>query len=196
MKDIFEIRVHGRGGQGAKTATIILAEAAMNKGKHIQAFPEYGAERQGAPIRSYTRISDKKMTIHCGVTNPDVVAVIDPTLLKSIPVAEGLTENGILLANTIDSPDEVRKIVGFNTGKVYTFDATGISQKHLGRNLPNMPLLGAVLKIAELDNIETLKGINIDDIKSLVEHKFRRRYGQDIVNKNNEAIMEAYNEVK
>ena len=113
MKDILEIRIHGRGGQGAKTASQFIAEAALGEGKNIQAFPEYGPERAGAPMKAYTRISDKQITTYAPVVNPDVVIVIDPTLVKSANVTEGLTDDGILIVNTPKSAEELKKETGF-----------------------------------------------------------------------------------
>ena len=144
-KDIFEIRFHGRGGQGAKTAAALLAEAAIEAGKYVQSFPEYGAERQGAPVKAYTRISDKPIYLHSGVTNPNVVVVFDQTLLKSIPVTEGLDDKGLLIINTNQKIDEIKKIVNFK-GKIIIIDAVKIALEELGRAVTNTAMLGAVEK--------------------------------------------------
>ena len=151
MKDILEIRIHGRGGQGAKTASQFIAEAALGEGKMIQAFPEYGPERAGAPMKAYARISDKAITTYAPVVNPDIVMVIDPTLLKSVDVTEGLGDEGVLIVNTPKSSEELKKETGFK-GKVYTVDATKISIDSVGRNLPNTPMLktNATIKGVEL----------------------------------------------
>jgi pyruvate ferredoxin oxidoreductase gamma subunit len=187
-KDMLEIRWHGRGGQGAKTAALLLAEAAMDAGKFIQAFPEYGPERAGAPMKAYTRISDKHIDIHCGVAHPDYVVVIDPTLLNSVPVTEGLTENGILLVNTKDSPAEVRKILNMQGGKVFTLDATQVAMDVLGKPIPNTPMVGAL--------IGATKVIDPKALHSKIHHKFFDKLGQKGVDQNIKAIEKAIMEVK
>src|SRR3989338_8786448 len=126
-----EVCWHGRGGQGAKTASQFLGEAALETGKYIQAFPEYGPERAGAPMRAYTRISDEPIYIHSSVTDPDVVVVIDPTLLGYVDVTEGLSDKGILLVSTEQSPAEIRKLTNFTKGKVGTVDASRIALETL-----------------------------------------------------------------
>src|SRR3989338_699385 len=135
MKDMIEIRIHGRGGQGAKTASQFIVEAALGEGKFIQAFPEYGPERSGAPMKAYARISDKPIVSYAPVVHPDVVIVIDSTLIALTNVAEGLTEKGILLVNTPKSAEEIRKEVNFK-GKIYAINATKISIDTVGKNLP------------------------------------------------------------
>ena len=184
---MIEVRWHGRGGQGAKTAAQFLAEAALDAGKYIQAFPEYGPERAGAPIRTYTRISAKPINLHCGVTNPEYVVVIDPTLL-SPNVAEGLTDKGALLVNTIESVDLVRQKTGFKEGKVATVDATKISLDTLGKPMPNMPMLGALLKIAPL--------VELDALYERIKAKFLKKIGEEKTKANIAGIKRAYEEVK
>ncbi len=187
MKDMIEIRIHGRGGQGAKTASQFIAEAALEKGKHIQSFPEYGPERAGAPMMAYNRISDKAITVYAPVVNPDVVMVIDPTLLGCIEVTEGLTKDGILIVNTPKSADEVKKEVGFK-GKIYTVDATKISIDTVGRNLPNTPMLGALVKVTKI--------IPIDSIKKCIEDKFLEKLGEEKTNATIRGVELAYKAVK
>ena len=184
---MIEVRWHGRGGQGAKTAAQFLAEAALDAGKYIQAFPEYGPERAGAPIRTYTRISVKPINLHCGVTNPEYVVVIDPTLL-SPNVAEGLTDKGALLVNTIESVDSVRQKTGFKEGKVATVDATKISLDTLGRPMPNLPMLGALLKVIPL--------VELDVLYEKIKAKFSKKIGEEKTNANIVGIKRAYEEVK
>jgi len=187
-KDIFEIRFHGRGGQGAKTAAALLAEAAIEAGKYVQSFPEYGAERQGAPIKAYTRISDKPIYLHSGVTNPNIVVVVDQTLLKSIPVTEGLDEGeGLLIVNTNQSIDEVRGLVGYN-GKIFVIDAVKIALEELGRAVTNTAMLGAVEKLTNIVDFETLKS-------HMFKH-FEYHLGKDLAEKNVKAFERAYNEVQ
>lgn len=187
MTDIFEVRIHGRGGQGAKTASQFIAEAALDQGKHIQAFPEYGPERSGAPVKAFVRISDKPIHTYAPVISPDVVIVIDSTLIGPIDVAEGLDKDGTLLVNSDETPDEIKKITGFN-GKVYTVDATKISFDTVGRNLPNTPMLGAFIKITEK--------ISLDSVIDKVKHKFLKKIGEEKTNKTIEAVKLAFDEVK
>lgn len=188
MKKMFEIRWHGRAGQGAKTAALLLAETALGEGKYIQGFPEYGPEREGAPIKAYTRISDTPIFIHSGVTNPDAVAVLDITLLDVVDVAEGLPETGALLVNTNQEPGLIRKKLGLKNGKVYTVDATSISLEILGRNLPNMPMVGALIK--------ALPVFSVDTLIAGVQKKFGKKFSSKIIEGNVSAIRKAYEEVK
>ena len=150
-----EIRWHGRGGQGAVTASKLLAEAALEEGKYFQGMPDYGAERMGTPIRAYTRISSAPIKPYCQVTEPDVVVVLDPTLLGIIDITEGLKEDGIILVNSIASPQQICSQLNYK-GKIGTIDATGITMEVLGRNLPNTPMLGALVKATGIVNKESL----------------------------------------
>jgi len=186
MKDIFEVVIHGRGGQGAKTASQFIAEAAMGKGKYIQSFPEYGPERAGAPMVAYARISDKPITTYAPIVNPDVVMVIDPTLIGSINVLEGLTDKCALIVNTNKSPDEIRKKTGFK-GKIYAVDATKISIETVGKNLPNTPILGALVKITDI--------ISLNALKDSVKKKFLKKLGEEKTNSTIKGIELAYNSV-
>lgn len=188
MKDLLEIRWHGRGGQGAKTAAQFLAESALDTGKSIQAFPEYGPERAGAPIRAYTRISDRPINIHSPVTNPDIVVVIDPTLLETVDVADGLDESGILIVNTTETVDSVRRKARYKKGKVATCDATKISLELLGMPMPNTPMLGALLKIKPIVPIEALE--------KEVRKKFLKKIGEEKTEANIKAIKRAFKETK
>ncbi|MFH1868704.1 MAG: 2-oxoacid:acceptor oxidoreductase family protein [Candidatus Omnitrophota bacterium] len=185
---MIEVRWHGRGGQGAKTASQFLAEAALDAGKYIQAFPEYGPERAGAPIKAFTRIDDAPMTIHCSVTNPEAVVVIDPTLLETIDVTEGLGEDGVLLVNSPDDPKVIREKLKFNKGKVATVDATKISLETLGIPMPNTPMLGALIKVTPLVTLEALIG--------KIRDKFLKKIGEEKTNANIEGIKRAYEEAK
>jgi len=156
MAELTEIRWHGRGGQGVVTAGKLLAETAMGAGQYFQAFPDYGPERMGAPIRAFTRLSSKPITIHSQIEEPDVVLVLDPTLLGTVAVAEGLEEDGALLVNTAMSPAEVRQITGFHTGRVFTVDASHIAIEEMGREITNTPMLGAFAHATGLFDIEDL----------------------------------------
>jgi len=183
-----EIAWHGRGGQGAKTASQFLGEAALDIGKYIQAFPEYGPERAGAPMKAFTRISDEPIYVHSSVSEPDIVIVIDPTLLGSVNVTEGLEDNGILLVNTEKSPEDIRKIVNFKHGKVGTVDATKIALETLKIPMPNMPMLGAFLKV---NNI-----VSIDEVSEIVKAKFIKKLGEEKTKANIEGIKRAYSELR
>jgi len=186
-KGIVEIRIHGRGGQGAKSAAQLIVEAAMEQNKQIQAFPEYGPERSGAPMVTYARISDKPITTYQPVLNPDVVIVIDPTLLGQVDVTKGMGKDGILIVNSTKEPGEIRKQTGF-AGKVYTADATGISIRLLGKNLPNTPMLGAMIKVAGVISMEALK--------KKIESMFLKKIGPEKTQANIDAITAAYEGVK
>ena len=183
-----EVCWHGRGGQGAKTASQFLGEAALDIGKYIQAFPEYGHERAGAPMKAFTRISDEPIYVHSSVTKPDVVIVIDSTLLGSVDVTEGMEDNGVLLVNTEKSPEDIRKIVNFKHGKVGTVDATKIALETLKIPMPNMPMLGAFLKINTI--------VSIDEVAEIVKAKFIKKLGEEKTKANIEGIKRAYNELK
>ncbi|RKY98470.1 MAG: pyruvate synthase [Candidatus Hydrothermota bacterium] len=186
-KEMLEIRWHGRGGMGAKTAALLLGEAMIHQGKYIQAFPEYGPERRGAPVTSYNRISDNPIKIHYGIKEPDVVMVLDPTLLQTERVREGLNEDTILIVNSKMQPEEIKKKFNINA-KVYTVDATGISEEILGRNLPNTPMLGALVRVTGL--------IDFDTFLKAVEERLKVKYKENIVKGNLKAIKKAYEEVK
>ena len=145
MNKPVEIRWHGRGGQGAKTACLLLADAAFSSGKYVQGFPEYGPERMGAPITAYNRISDERCTVHSNIYNPDYVVVVDETLLESVDVTAGLASEGAIIINTEKTPAEVRPLLNGYAGKVCTIDARRISEETLGKNFPNTPMLAAAV---------------------------------------------------
>ena len=187
-KKLIEIRWHGRGGQGAVTAAKILAEAALSEGKYIQAFPEYGPERTGAPVKSFTRISDEPIRIHSQVTSPDIVVVLNSTLIGPVDVTEGVSEEGVIIVNTNESPDKMRQKMGFTGGKVYVVDATSIALNKLGRNIPNTPMVGAVIKTTKVVKLETI----LADFKK----KFSKKFKEEVIKGNLEAIETAHNEVK
>ena len=131
MDNIIEIRWHGRGGQGAKTASLLLADAAFNTGKYIQGFPEYGPERMGAPITAYNRISSSPLRIHSNIYEPDYVVVVDDSLLESVPVTDGLKETGAIVINTTKDATYLKSVLHGYKGKVYTVDAKKYQKKHL-----------------------------------------------------------------
>jgi pyruvate ferredoxin oxidoreductase gamma subunit len=144
---MIEIRWHGRGGQGAKTAALLLADAAFETGLYVQGFPEYGPERMGAPITAYNRLSETPIRVHSNIYEPDMVVVVDETLLKSVDVTAGLKQGGKLLVNSKRQPEEIiAEFPGF-AGEIYVIDAADISLRAIGRNLPNTPLLSAAVKL-------------------------------------------------
>jgi pyruvate ferredoxin oxidoreductase gamma subunit len=185
--EMTEIRIHGRGGQGAKSASQLIVEAAMDQGKEIQAFPEYGPERSGAPMVTYSRISDSPIKTYEPVTRPDVVIVIDPTLMGQVDVTAGMGKDGMLLVNTTKGPDEIRKETGFR-GRIFTADATGISIRLLGRNLPNTPMLGVLIRAAGV--------ISMESLTKKVKDMFLDKIGAEKTNANIKAIKEAYGLVR
>ncbi len=156
MEELTEVRWHGRGGQGVVTAGKLLAEIAMSSGRYFQAFPDYGPERMGAPIRAFTRLSPRPIRIHAQIESPDIVVVLDPTLLETVPVTDGLGEEGTLLVNTTMSPEQVRETTGFRTGKVYTVDASHIAIEEIGREITNTPMLGAFARATGLFPVEEM----------------------------------------
>jgi 2-oxoacid:acceptor oxidoreductase gamma subunit (pyruvate/2-ketoisovalerate family) len=184
LKKILEIRWHGRGGQGAWTASELLARAAIYEGKYVQSFPEFGPERMGAPVAAFTRVSSEPIKIHCAVYNPDVVAVLDPTLLKAVPVADGLSEEGMIIVNSKDSPLEVRKLLKTDKGKVWAVPATEIAIKILGMPITNTAMLGTVARVTGI--------VSLESIEKVVKERFRK----DVAEKNFAVIKEAYEEVK
>jgi pyruvate ferredoxin oxidoreductase gamma subunit len=188
MKDLMEVRWHGRGGQGAKTAAQFLAEAALELGKWIQAFPEYGPERAGAPIRAYTRISDQNITIHSSVTHPDIVVVIDPTLLDVVDVTEGLGADGALIVNTPEDVETIRQKTKYKKGTVAVCDATKISLETLGIPMPNTPMLGALLKVRPI--------VPVASLENEVRKKFLKKIGEEKTKANVDAIKRAFEETK
>jgi 2-oxoacid:acceptor oxidoreductase gamma subunit (pyruvate/2-ketoisovalerate family) len=184
VKKILEVRWHGRGGQGAWTASELLARAAIFEGKFIQSFPEFGPERMGAPVAAFTRISDKPIDIHCAVYNPDVVAVLDPTLLKSVPVTKGLVDDGNIVVNANGDSKDVKNMLGNKRAKVWTVPATEIAMQILGRAITNTAMLGAVVKVTEAASLNS------------IEKVVKERFGEKIAEKNIGVIQKAYKEVK
>ncbi len=166
--DMVEIRWHGRGGQGAKMACLLLADVAGLEGKFVQGFPEYGPERMGAPITAYNRISETRCTVHSNIYYPDYVVVVDETLLDSVDVTGGLKEGGAIIINTPRSPQEMRSKLEGWSGKVCTIDARRISEESLGKNLPNTPMLAAVVKVSGVLESERF----LVDIEDSYKHKF------------------------
>ena len=187
---MIEIRWHGRGGQGAKTASLLLADAAFNTGKYIQGFPEYGPERMGAPITAYNRISDEQITIHSNIYEPDYVVVVDDTLLECVDVTAGLKETGAIVINTTKEANEVRGKLKDYKGEVYTIDARKISLETLGKYFPNTPMLAAIVKVSKVMTDEEL----LNDMEGSFKHKFAKK--PEVIEGNMNALKMALNEVK
>lgn len=171
MKDTIEIRWHGRGGQGAKTAALLLADVAFKTGKYVQGFPEYGPERMGAPITAYNRISSKPITVHSNIYEPDYVVVVDESLLDSIDVTKGLNPEGAVIVNSTRSKEEIEKHLHGYTGAVYTVNAKEISIKALGKNYPNSPMLAATVAVSKVMDREAF----LTEMKASFQHKFAKK---------------------
>lgn len=190
MNDLIEIRWHGRGGQGAKTASLLLADAAFNTGKYIQGFPEYGPERMGAPITAYNRISTSPITIHSNIYEPDYVVVVDDTLLESVDVTAGLKETGAIIINTTKDADYLRGALKGYKGEVYKIDARKISVEALGRYFPNTPMLAAIVKVSKVMTDEEF----LNDMQGSFKHKFAKK--PEVIEGNMNALKMALSEVK
>ena len=192
MKNTVEIRWHGRGGQGAKTAALLLAEVAFKIGKYAQGFPEYGPERMGAPITAYDRISDTPIRVHSNIYEPDYVVIVDESLIDTIDVTAGLKEDGGIIVNTPRSRDEVvarMEAKGYK-GAVYTIDAREVSIKTLGKYFPNSPMLAAIVKVSGFIDEQVF----LDNMEASFRHKFARK--PEVVEGNMEALRMALKEVK
>lgn len=190
MARLTEIRWHGRGGQGAKTAALLFGEAVLGQGKYMQAFPEYGPERMGAPVQSYDRISDEPITLHCGVTNPQVVVILDPTLIGTVDVMAGIPDDGIIIINTNEPASRFREMLKLKGQKLYTIDASKISMETIGRNIPNTPMMGALAKATGLLDFEEM----LADTKKKLEKKFKSK--PEVIDGNLQAIRRAYDELQ
>ena len=179
-----EFRWHGRGGQGAWTASELLARAAIHEGKYIQSFPEFGPERMGAPVKAYTRISDEPINLHCAVYKPNLAIVMDPTLLATVPVTKGLGEKGILIVNTPKEPTKLKEELKMTEGTVWTVPATDIAMRILGRLITNTAMLGVVARATEIVKMES------------IEKALHERFPSPLAEKNMGVIKEAYKEAK
>jgi len=187
---MIEVRWHGRGGQGAKTAALLFAEAVLATGKYIQAFPEYGPERMGAPVQSFNRIAETPISIHSGITNPNFVVILDPTLMESVPVTDGIGKTGKVIVNTTYSSAEISKKLNIDPSQVYVVNASQIAVETIGKDFPNTPLLGALVKV--IGNLD----INhvLEDTKAKLSVKFRHK--PEVIEGNLASIKRAYDEVK
>ncbi len=189
MSNMIEIRWHGRGGQGAKTASLLLADAAFNTGKYIQGFPEYGPERMGAPITAYNRISSEPIRIHSNIYEPDYVVVVDDTLLESVDVTAGLKETGAIIINTKRDKEHLQKSLKGYAGRVYTIDAKKISEEALGKYFPNTPMLAAIVKVSGIMSDEEF----LQDMQGSFKHKFAKK--PEVIDGNMKALEMALSQV-
>ncbi len=185
-----EIRWHGRGGQGAKTAALLLADVCFKTGAYVQGFPEYGPERMGAPITAYNRISDKEIRVHSNIYDPDLVVVVDETLLEAVDVTAGLKEDGAIIVNTDKSPDDIKPFLGGYEGRVYTVDARKISIESLGKYFPNSPMLAAAVAVSKVMDKESF----IREMRASYEHKFAKK--PEVIEGNMKALTETFEALK
>ena len=190
MKNTVEIRWHGRGGQGAKTAALLLADVAFKTGKYVQGFPEYGPERMGAPITAYNRISEDEITVHSNIYEPDYVVVVDETLLDSIDVTKGLKTEGAVIVNTEHTKEEIMRHLNGYEGTVYTVDAKSISMKTLGKNYPNSPMLAATVAVSGIMGEEEF----LSEMESSFQHKFAKK--PEVIDGNMQALKMAFDTIK
>ena len=189
MNDLIEIRWHGRGGQGAKTACLLLADAAFNTGKYIQGFPEYGPERMGAPITAYNRISNSPITIHSAIYEPNYVVVVDDTLLDTVDVTAGLKENGAIVINTTNDAETLKKKLNGYKGGIYTIDARSISIDALGKYFPNTPMLAAIVKVSGVIPEDQF----LADMEGSFKHKFTKK--PEVIDGNMKALKNTLEKV-
>lgn len=189
MSQLIEIRWHARAGQGAVTAAKLVADTALLDGAYIQAMPEYGPERMGAPLKAYTRISTDPIEVHNNITNPTIVIVLDDTLLGTVDVLEGMPADGVVILNTEMSPEEARKVLGAPAAtRVATVDATGLALSMIGRDVPNTPIVGALSKVTGI--------IPIENVKKRLVITFGKKFSQEMVDANLQCAERAYKEVR
>jgi pyruvate ferredoxin oxidoreductase gamma subunit len=183
-----EIRWHARAGQGAVTAAKVVAETALSADQYMQAMPEYGPERMGAPIKAFTRICDEPIEIHNNIENPDVVIVLDESLIDVIDVTEGLKSSGVIIINTCSPAAAVKESLGVpDTVKVACVDASGIAVDTIKRDIPNTPIVGALIKVTGVIDLEVFKG--------LLAKNLGKKFGQEMIDNNYAAVQRAYEEV-
>ena len=190
MSNLTEIRWHGRGGQGAKTAALLLADVAFQTGKFVQGFPEYGPERMGAPITAYNRISDKQIRVHSNIYEPEYVVVVDESLLETVDVTRGLKKEGAILVNTQREKEEIIPLLQGYEGDVYIIDAHKVSMATMGKYFPNTPLLAAIVKVANIMEEETF----LTEMEASFKHKFASK--PEVIEGNMAALKMAMQEVK
>ncbi|MBI4282165.1 MAG: 2-oxoacid:acceptor oxidoreductase family protein [Chloroflexi bacterium] len=187
-KGLVQIRWHGRGGQGAVTAGNLLAEVALDEGLYFQSTPDYGAERTGAPVAAYTLVSDEPIYSHTPITNPDVVVVLDSTLVGKVDFLAGLKEDGVLVVNSRLSPKELREQLKVTTGTVCTVDASRIALDTIGRNIPNVCIIGALLRAKEV--------VSSKAAQNAIERRLKERFSERVVKGNMAAFEGGYNQVR
>lgn len=188
MAEMLEIRWHGRGGQGTVTAAKVFADACLSGGRYVQAFPEYGPERSGAPLRAYNRVSSKELRMHCPVLNPSIVVIADATLLDAINVVEGAPDDAGFIVNTAKDPKEIRAKLGLKPSqKIYTVDATKIAVECFGRPMPNSPMVGTLAKVSGI--------VTLDQVVEDVKKSFGKKFAQKVIDGNIEAARRGYEEV-
>ena len=190
MSNLTEIRWHGRGGQGAKTAALLLADVAFQTGKYVQGFPEYGPERMGAPITAYNRISDKQIRVHSNIYEPQYVVVVDESLLETVDVTRGLKKEGAILVNTQRTKEEIIPLLKGYEGEVYIIDAHKVSMATMGKYFPNTPLLAAIVKVANIMEEETF----LTEMEASFKHKFASK--PEVIEGNMAALKMAMQEVQ
>ncbi len=190
MNNLTEIRWHGRGGQGAKTAALLLADVAFNTGMYVQGFPEYGPERMGAPITAYNRLSTKQIRVHSNIYEPDYVVVVDETLLDSVNVTEGLKKEGAIVINTSRTKEEIMPHLNGYEGSVYLVDARKISLEALGKYFPNSPMLAAIVKVTGIMEDEKF----LEEMRKSYAHKFASK--PEVIEGNMKALSLALQEVE
>ena len=189
MSGLLEIRWHGRGGQGTVTAAKVFADACLSGGRYVQAFPEYGPERSGAPLRAYNRVSQKELRMHCPVLKPNIVAVVDATLLDGINVTEGSPDDAVFIVNSSKDTKEIRKkLEAKPTQKVFTVDASKIAIDCFGMPMPNSPMVGALAKVSGIVSLEAV----LEDVKK----SFGKKFSQKVIDGNLEAVKRGYEEAK
>lgn len=190
MKDLIEIRWHGRGGQGAKTAALLLADVAFSTGLYVQGFPEYGPERMGAPITAYNRISDNPIRVHSNIYDPEYVVVVDESLLETVDVTKGLKEDGAIVVNTAKDKEEIRPHLRGYKGKLYTIDARKVSMETLGKYFPNSPMLASIVKVSGVMD----EDVFLREMEASFKHKFAKK--PEVIEGNMQALRMALKEVK
>ena len=183
-----EIRWHGRGGQGAVTAAKMVAELALGEGKYFQAFPEYGPERSGAPIVAFTRVSDAPIQVYSGIEHPQIVVVLDSSLMKIVDVTRGAPDDVVVLVNSERTPAQLRRDSGLEGGRLYTIAATRIAVETIKRPIPNTPMVGALTRITGL--------FDIDDVVTFLREDFGKKFPPKVVEGNIAAITRSYEEVQ
>lgn len=189
MKKLIEIRWHARAGQGAVTAAKLVAETALFEDRYMQAMPEYGPERMGAPLKAFTRISDEPIEVYNNIEHPDIVVLLDETLLDVIDITEGMHDDGIVIINTTETPAAMRERLGVpETVEVATIDASGIALETIKRDIPNTPIVGALTKVRPI--------VQVDSVKGQLQKSFGKKFAQAMIDANLESVQRAYEEVQ